>query len=59
MPLERRPERDLPDDWDDLEPAPRKTVDDFWDAFDLDDARAEPQPEYGDFWPEPDDCEWV
>lgn len=33
--------------------------DDLWDAFERDDEMAEPQPEYGDFWGEPDDeREW-
>ncbi len=30
--------------------------DEAWDVFELDDeAAADPQPEYGDFWGEPDD----
>jgi hypothetical protein len=28
-----------------------------WDAFDRNDEAAEPEPEYGDFWPELDDAE--
>ena len=28
-----------------------------WDAFDRNDEAAEPEPEYGDFWPEVDDAE--
>lgn len=27
----------------------------LWDAFESDDEMAEPQPEYGDFWGEPDE----
>jgi hypothetical protein len=30
---------------------------DVWDAFELDDALADPEPEYGDFWPEDDEQE--
>ncbi|MFH1268126.1 MAG: hypothetical protein ABIK89_20600 [Planctomycetota bacterium] len=29
--------------------------DDVWDAFELDDAVEEPEPEYGDFWLEKND----
>ena len=41
------------DEWDALGPSP--LWEDLWDAFELDDEMAEPQPEYGDFWGEPDD----
>jgi len=41
------------EDWDDLEPGPQQN--DVWDAFELDDDLTDPQPEYGDFWPELDD----
>lgn len=40
-------------DWGEFAPASRQ--DEFWDAFELDDEREDPEPEYGDFWPEPDD----
>jgi hypothetical protein len=33
--------------------------DEVWDAFELDDDSAEPEPEYGDFWGEVDDEEVV
>jgi len=37
-----------------LTPCPH---DDPWDVFQLDDDADEPEPEYGDFWGEPDhDC---
>lgn len=40
------------DEWDELTlPVPD---DDVWDAFELDDALEDPQPEHGDFWPEQD-----
>jgi len=32
-----------------------ETADELWDAFLLDDDCAEPEPEYGDFWLEPED----
>jgi hypothetical protein len=35
--------------------AREKPVDDPWDVFELDDDAAEPEPEPGDFWGEPDD----
>jgi len=40
-------------DWGESVAAERQ--DPFWDAFELDDEREDPLPEYGDFWPEPDD----
>ena len=41
------------DEWDEFELGlPEEKV---WDAFELDDALEDPQPEYGDFWPERDD----
>ena len=55
LPVPDAGECDPWDDWDDLEPGPRQN--DIWDAFDLDDERDEPLPEYGDFWPEPDEDE--
>jgi len=46
------------DDWDEwAAPTPGPLQDDVWDAFELDDETADPQPEYGDFWGEPDDDE--
>jgi hypothetical protein len=30
---------------------------DVWDAFEMDDPMREPEPEYGDFWPETDEVE--
>ncbi len=37
---------------------PKKPVDDPWDAFEVDDDGAEPEPEPGDFWGELDhDCD--
>jgi len=40
------------DEWDELSlPLPD---DDLRDAFELDDTLEDPQPEYGDFWPELD-----
>ena len=35
----------------------RIEANDIWDAFDLDDPMEEPEPEYGDFWPEAPDEE--
>ena len=43
------------DEWNDFELGPQRG--DVWDAFELDDELEEPQPEYGDFWPQPDDEE--
>jgi len=40
------------DDDSELEPA-----DDPWEPLDLDEDDEEPEPEYGDFWVEPDDFE--
>ena len=40
-------------EWVDLRPPP--LWDNLWDAFELDDEMAEPQPEHGDFWAEPHD----
>ena len=48
-------ELDATDDWDEIEPGSRPI--DIWDAFELDDDLDEPLPEYGDFWPEPDEEE--
>lgn len=45
------------DEWDDS--ALGLPDDDVWDAFELDDALEEPEPEHGDFWPERDDEEEV
>ena len=45
------------DEWDEL--ALGLPDEHVWDAFELDDALEEPEPEYGDFWPEPDDEEEV
>ena len=45
------------EEWDASGPSP--LWEDLWDAFDLDDEMAEPQPEYGDFWGEPDDREEI
>jgi len=45
---------DLPwEDWDELELDSFER--DVCDAFELDDAERDPQPEYGDFWPEADE----
>ena len=41
------------DDWGEFELGPSE--DSLFDAFDLDDEWAEPEPEYGDFWAELDD----
>jgi hypothetical protein len=41
------------EDWDGCEEDP--VTDPIWDPLGLDDD--EPQPEYGDFWDEPDECE--
>ena len=49
-------ELDPADDWDEIEPGSRPV--DIWDAFELDDDLDEPLPEYGDFWPEPDEEEY-
>jgi len=55
-----RPDDGQPDDdWDDWAAAPGSLQDDLWDAFELDDETADPQPEYGDFWGEPADDEPV
>ena len=43
------------DEWDEFEPGPMR--DDLWDVFELDDETAEPEPQHGDFWGEPDDEE--
>ena len=43
------------DDWDEF--ALGLPDEDIWDAFELDDPMTEPEPEYGDFWPETDDDE--
>ena len=40
------------EEWDGL--GPSRLWDDLWDAFERDDEMAEPQPEYGDFWGQPD-----
>jgi hypothetical protein len=40
------------EEWDGVEPSPLWDV--LWDAFELDDEMAEPQPEYGDFWEQPE-----
>lgn len=45
------------DEWDRFQPEVR--LHDVWDAFELDDDVENPQPEYGDFWPEPDDEEQI
>jgi hypothetical protein len=39
----------------DLQPTPQ--WDPLWDAFDPYDQHEEPEPDYGDFWPDPDDTE--
>ena len=44
---------DSQEDWEEFEPG--SWQDDVWDAFELDDEREDPEPEYGDFWPEFDD----
>ncbi len=41
------------DDWDGLEPG--SWEDQVRDAFELDDGVEDPEPEFGDFWPEMDD----
>ncbi len=33
--------------------------DDLWDVFVLDEETAEPEPEHGDFWGQPDDGELI
>ena len=43
------------DEWD--PPASDPGPVNVWDAFDRNDEAAEPEPEYGDFWPELDDAE--
>jgi hypothetical protein len=43
------------DDWDEF--ALGIPDQDVWDAFELDDGMEEPEPEYGDFWPEDDEDE--
>ena len=45
------------DRWDEWDDAPAPPDDEVWDAFELDDALEDPEPEYGDFWPEADDEE--
>jgi hypothetical protein len=57
MLLDPAPEQPIEDleEWDGLSSPP--LWDDLWDAFERDDEVAEPQPEYGDFWGEPDDEE--
>ncbi len=46
------PNDDLPDDWAALELD--SFEDDVRDAFEVDDSVEDPEPEYGDFWPERD-----
>ena len=44
--------------WDEWDEFGRGLPDEqVWDAFELDDAWEEPEPEYGDFWYEEDDEE--
>jgi hypothetical protein len=43
------------DDWDEF--ALGLPDEDVWDAFEMDDPMREPEPEYGDFWPETDEDE--
>lgn len=43
------------DEWDEFELGPVR--DELWDVFELDEETAEPEPQYGDFWGEPDDEE--
>ena len=45
----------LADDWD--EPAANLLQGHVWDSFELDDSLEDPEPEHGDFWPEPDEEE--
>ena len=45
----------LSDDWD--EAAANLLQSHVWDAFELDDLLEDPEPEHGDFWPEPDEEE--
>ena len=47
---------DPPDDWDDAEG--QSYQDDVWDVFELDDWE-DPQPQFGDFWPQLDDEEEI
>ena len=60
-PLLADPEDDASsNDWEECDEFGRfPTWDNLWDAFDLDDEMAEPQPEYGDFWAELDDEEEI
>ena len=43
--------------WGDWDETATGLPDDVWDAFELDDPLEEPEPEYGDFWPEADEDE--
>ena len=43
------------DEWDEFELG--LPEDEFRDAFELDDSLEDPEPEYGDFWPDMDDEE--
>jgi len=52
-------ESNEPDDWDDPAAMPGSLPDELWEAFELDEETADPQPEYGDFWGVPDDDEPV
>ena len=48
------------DEWDEWDALARGFPDEHvWDAFELDDALEEPEPEYGDFWLDADDEEEV
>ena len=49
-----QPDDDPDFDADDSEIDP---TDEFWDPSDLEEDDEEPEPEYGDFWQEPDDFE--
>ena len=47
---------DLPEDWDAEEPLDQPPSDDaIWDVFNTDEADADTEPQYGDFWLERDD----
>ena len=45
------------DQWDQLEPAAARS--ELWDVFLLDEETAEPEPQQGDFWGEPDNEELI
>lgn len=60
LPPAERDDEVLTGDWDDWGNLPPQAMrDDVWEAFELDEETAEPEPEFGDFWGELDEDEVV